>query len=249
MPADAAAHRKLTTKLASLSLRPQIDDWHEHSVDHGREGGRGGRHALHVPRATRSRSNPSRSSRRRLTGGVSLAMRIAGTDQRLAVGHNDWKKGTLTTGSSPDAVAASGAWTSGDTYTLTVARYRTPFTTTYQLRFAGDQLFVRAEQNVGRGRHADRGVCRQARDRVAAAPIALLAARPSSGPVQEPLPPRTPSTQRTKVGLRVLCALSGERLLGHDGVNQPPLDKIHETFRPARESHVPCSRICASLSA
>ncbi len=30
-----------------------------------------------------------------------------------------------------------------------MVRYRTPFTTTYQLRFAGDQLFVKAEQNVG----------------------------------------------------------------------------------------------------
>ena len=85
-------------------------------------------------------------------GAVSLALRIAGTDQRLAVAHNDWKKGTLAISAisaTPDAVAASGAWTTPDTYTVTVVRYRTPFTTTYQLRFAGDQLFVKAEQNVG----------------------------------------------------------------------------------------------------
>ncbi len=52
-------------------------------------------------------------------------------------------------GGTPDAVAASGAWTADDTYTLKVVRYRTPFATTYELRFAGEQLFVKAEQNVG----------------------------------------------------------------------------------------------------
>ncbi len=46
-------------------------------------------------------------------------------------------------------IAASGAWTADDTYTLNVVRYRTPFATTYQLRFAGDQVFLKAEQNVG----------------------------------------------------------------------------------------------------
>ena len=49
---------------------------------------------------------------------------------------------------TPNAIAASGAWTADDTYTLAVARYRTPFVTTYKLRFAGDQLFVTTEQNV-----------------------------------------------------------------------------------------------------
>jgi len=36
-----------------------------------------------------------------------------------------------------------------DTYTLKVARYNTPFITIYRLRFAGDQLIVDSEQNVG----------------------------------------------------------------------------------------------------
>ena len=47
-----------------------------------------------------------------------------------------------------DPIAASGAWTADDTYTMTIVRYRTPFTTIYKLRFAGDQLFVSAEPNV-----------------------------------------------------------------------------------------------------
>jgi hypothetical protein len=32
---------------------------------------------------------------------------------------------------------------------MDVVRYRTPFATTYKLRFAGDQLFLNIEQNVG----------------------------------------------------------------------------------------------------
>ena len=142
LTADAAANEKLTAKLSTLKLKTPSGTPTSAAAP-----------AVAGKRYTFDKNPQSIES---ITlepappaGGVSLAMRIAGTDQRLAVGHNEWKKGTLTTGSSPDAVAASGAWTSGDTYTLTVARYRTPFTTTYQLRFAGDQLFVKAEQNVG----------------------------------------------------------------------------------------------------
>jgi hypothetical protein len=50
---------------------------------------------------------------------------------------------------APAPVASSGAWTAENTCTLDVVRYRTPFATNYQLRFDGDQLFVKIEQNVG----------------------------------------------------------------------------------------------------
>jgi CubicO group peptidase (beta-lactamase class C family) len=142
MPADAAANRQLIAKLATLRLKTPSGT----ATSAAAPSAAGKRFTFEKnPQSIESIVlEPSPAA-----GGTSLTLRIAGTDQRLAVAHNDWKKGTLTAGSSPDAVAASGAWTSNDTYTFTVARYRTPFTTTYQLRFAGDQLFVRAEQNVG----------------------------------------------------------------------------------------------------
>ncbi len=78
-------------------------------------------------------------------------VRIGGVDQRIEIGRGSWRKGTLRLAAdgATDPIAASGAWTADDTYTLSVVRYRTPFATTYQLRFAGDQLFLKAEQNVG----------------------------------------------------------------------------------------------------
>jgi hypothetical protein len=48
-----------------------------------------------------------------------------------------------------DPIAASGGWAADDTYTMKVARYRTPFATTFRFRFAGDQLVVDSEANVG----------------------------------------------------------------------------------------------------
>jgi CubicO group peptidase (beta-lactamase class C family) len=141
LPADAAAKRKLAEKVATLKLR--------------------------MPSGTAASATAQTVAAKRYTfdknpqmiesialeaaspaGALSFAMRIAGADQRIAASHNAWQKGTLMVSGAPNAIAASGAWTSPDTYTLTVVRYRTPFATTYQLRFAGDQLFVTAEQNV-----------------------------------------------------------------------------------------------------
>jgi CubicO group peptidase (beta-lactamase class C family) len=86
------------------------------------------------------------------TGGdQSFTVKFGGTDQRVSVGHGRWIKGTMTAGAVTNATAASGAWTADDSYTLKLCGYRTPFVTTYRLRFAGDQLFVTAEQNVGFG--------------------------------------------------------------------------------------------------
>lgn len=46
-------------------------------------------------------------------------------------------------------MAASGAWTAADTYTAKLCFYETPFTITARLQFAGDELHLTAESNVG----------------------------------------------------------------------------------------------------
>ncbi len=90
-------------------------------------------------------------------GAQTLTWKIAGAEQTLAAGHGAWVKGELTTlapqtgAKETNAIAASGAWTAEHIYTLKVARYRTPFNTTYTLRFAGDELLVDAEANAGFG--------------------------------------------------------------------------------------------------
>ena len=55
----------------------------------------------------------------------------------------------LRSANSSEPVAVSGGWTADDTYTLKVVRYRTPFAMTYRLRFAGDQMTIDSEENVG----------------------------------------------------------------------------------------------------
>jgi len=60
-----------------------------------------------------------------------------------------WRKSTLRFKGVEDVVASSGGWTAADTYTLKVARYRTPFITTYRLQFAGGDLHLTVDQNVG----------------------------------------------------------------------------------------------------
>jgi hypothetical protein len=47
--------------------------------------------------------------------------------------------------------AAAGAWTSDSTYTVKLCMYRTPFVSTYRLRFSGNDVTVDTEQNVGSG--------------------------------------------------------------------------------------------------
>jgi hypothetical protein len=76
-------------------------------------------------------------------------------DQQLVAGAGAWQKGIFKTtdrfAETSEHIAASGGWTAEDTYALKVVRYNTPFVTTYRLRFAGDQLVVDSEQNVGPG--------------------------------------------------------------------------------------------------
>jgi CubicO group peptidase (beta-lactamase class C family) len=143
LTANPAAHKALTTKLASLTLKAPV----------GTAASPTG--AASVGKRYTFASNPLSIESIALesasqAGDVALGVRLAGAEQRIAVGYSKWQKGTLRTSPSgtADPVAASGAWTSPDTYTMAVARYRTPFVTTYELRFTGDQLTLTAAPNV-----------------------------------------------------------------------------------------------------
>jgi CubicO group peptidase (beta-lactamase class C family) len=146
LPADRAAHDKLTAKLASLTLRPQTG-----TAAGTAASAAGKRYAFEknpesieaiTLDAPASGSNGS-------NGDAAFTIRIGGVDQHIAAAPGAWRKGTLPLQGVPTPIAASGGWTADDTYSLKIARYRTPFAVTYRLRFAGDRLIVESEQNVG----------------------------------------------------------------------------------------------------
>jgi CubicO group peptidase (beta-lactamase class C family) len=142
LPEDPAARQALTAKLASLTLRPQDG---ERTSDAARE---------HL--GTRYTFGENAQSIEALTldsidrdGVVRFTARIAGVEEHIDAAPGRWRKGTMTVRGVTEPIAASGAWTAADTYTLVVSRYHTPFATTYRLRFDGDRLLVASEQNVG----------------------------------------------------------------------------------------------------
>jgi CubicO group peptidase (beta-lactamase class C family) len=142
LPPNQQAQRALSSKLANLSLKPQagaVTSPHAKSVAGKRFVF--GSNAQSMESLVVDAVSP--------TGDVSMTLRIGGVDQRVTAAHNAWRKGAFTVRDTQDVIAASGAWTADDTYTFKIVRYRTPFATTYRLRFAGDQLFVTTEQNVG----------------------------------------------------------------------------------------------------
>ena len=82
-------------------------------------------------------------------GTVTLQLHRFGHDHRLVVGQGRWERGEFPlTAGSKEPVAACGAWTSADTFTIQVAEYRQPFVATLKLKFAGDQVTFEQSWNV-----------------------------------------------------------------------------------------------------
>lgn len=90
---------------------------------------------------------------------ATLTVRSLGQEHRFACGTGAWKKEqtSFTAGAEPwvaaqveQPVAASGAWTANDTYTVKLAFYETPLAVTLTCRFAGDRLLLlNVEHSVG----------------------------------------------------------------------------------------------------
>jgi CubicO group peptidase (beta-lactamase class C family) len=83
---------------------------------------------------------------------VTLVVRCAGVERRIACGCGTWQKGRMAWGQLPEQpVAAGGAWTAADTFTAQLCFYETPFVVTIRLQFSGRELQCSAEANVGFG--------------------------------------------------------------------------------------------------
>jgi hypothetical protein len=89
-----------------------------------------------------------------------LLVRTAAGETRTAIGVGSWARSRdgfangldhfLSVPAHP-LVAASGAWTAPDTFTVKIAAYQTPFYSTLSLRFDGDRLLLDSEHNVAFG--------------------------------------------------------------------------------------------------
>ncbi len=152
LPADAAVRERLQKKLAGLSLPPQP-----------------GRPISPIAREVSGRryelpKNVDGIEAIGLETGpqTTLLIRVGGVDGRVPCGSGEWRRGGrlpsqvristgALTGGSEQPVAATGAWTADDTYTVKVCQYETPFCSTLNLWFTGRALVLDQEMNIGFG--------------------------------------------------------------------------------------------------
>jgi CubicO group peptidase (beta-lactamase class C family) len=143
LPADAPVQDRLSKKLAGLSLPPQP-----------------GRPTSTVARQVSGQvyELPKNDDGLEAIGletgpGTTLVVRTAGQERRVPVGHGEWRRGGALPGGSgvEQPVAATGAWTADDTYTVKACLYETPFCRTLSLWFTGRALVLDQEMNVGFG--------------------------------------------------------------------------------------------------
>lgn len=140
LPENAAAHAQLKTRLAGLSLKTPVADAARPAA----------------PAARRFAFPENRPGIKAIVldslaenGDAALTLQMASGEEKVIAKTGSWTKAEWKNGPVAGAIATSGAWTNADTYTLKLARYHTPFVTTYRLKFAGDELQLEVENNVG----------------------------------------------------------------------------------------------------
>ncbi len=151
LPEDRATRSKLEAKLASLTLKlpggqataspaAQVSGkWYEFP-----ENDRG------IQAVKLDFNGPS----------PTLVVRTTAGEKRTPIGIGSWAKSRdgftngldrfLSVPTNP-LMAASGAWTAGDTFTTKLVLYETPYYSTLKFRFDGDQLLLDAEHNIAFG--------------------------------------------------------------------------------------------------
>ncbi len=144
LPADEAAHARLTTALAALALPAQAG-------------------AATTPRATeiagRRYTFPENDQglvalalTPNADGSVTLHLDAGTGEQTITCRPGTWTKTRLAYLNRPEQpVAVSGAWTEADTYTFQLCVYETPYTFTVALQFDGDEVRHTGEYNVSFG--------------------------------------------------------------------------------------------------
>jgi CubicO group peptidase (beta-lactamase class C family) len=148
LPADAPAVEKLGKKLGSLAVRPVS-----------------GRATSSIAATVSGKRYVFANNYRQIEAaslefredGATLVVSTPRGESRIMCAPGAWKKGHTAfvngTGGSmvpsvEQPIAASGAWTQDDTFTLKLCLFETPFYTTMMFRFSGDQLVLNSEHNV-----------------------------------------------------------------------------------------------------
>ena len=142
LAADEAAAAKLTETLKALSIRvPESKGTPAKVV--GKK---------YVFPANDGKLESGMLEPRGKDGEMTLVMRVGGSDRRIECGAGKWQKGRAAWGRLPEQpIAASGAWTSDDTFTAKICFTETPFAVTLRLKFNGDEVRSESEWNVGFG--------------------------------------------------------------------------------------------------
>ncbi len=89
-------------------------------------------------------------------GSTALAVQMDGVKQRILCGRETWKSGEAAWATqTTQSIAASGAWSAEDTFTAQLCFNETPFLYTVRLKFAGEEVRLTSEANVGFGTTKD----------------------------------------------------------------------------------------------
>ncbi|HKV42635.1 MAG TPA: serine hydrolase domain-containing protein [Blastocatellia bacterium] len=151
LPENAAALGKLRARLASLSVR--LPAGQPSSPSAAKVSGKwyefqGANRGIEAVELDLNSESPA------------LIVRTAGGEKRTAIGLGSWAKsrGGFSNGidqllsvPAEPLLAASGAWTSDDVFTVKIVAYETPFYSTLNFRFEGDRLQFDSEHNVAFG--------------------------------------------------------------------------------------------------
>ena len=151
LPADSSAAEKLSKRLAVLAVRPVSGQ-----ATSSRSAATSGKRYFF---ASNYRQIEAVAIESREEGATVKVWTPRGESQ-IVCAPSAWKKGrsAFVNGvggrmvpADGQPVAASGAWTQDDTFTLKLCLYETPFYSTMVFRFAGEQLLLDSEHNVSFG--------------------------------------------------------------------------------------------------
>ena len=85
-------------------------------------------------------------------GDSTLKLKVKGAERAIGLKQGEWQLGRLAWGNLEEQpAAASGAWTTVDTYVTKIVFYETPFILNLTLKFSGDTVQIDREMNVGGG--------------------------------------------------------------------------------------------------
>lgn len=145
LEADAASQKKLTEKLAGLSVRPA--EGAGSSPLAAKIFGRKFVFPANEQKLESITLTPGNSGK-----GVTVAIQANGITHPVNTGYREWQKGRGSFGTYIDQpTAATSAWAMDDTLVVKQCFHETPFYLMRKLRFDGNELVYEAETNVGFG--------------------------------------------------------------------------------------------------